>query len=179
LASDFKVGPAESSLSLSLATGLLAVAILCAAVLSEGVRRRSLMFVSMAAAAALNVAAAAAPSWPALLVVQALEGFALGGLPAVAMAYLAEEIDPRGLGYTMGLHVAGTALGGMTGRVGTGAECLFVIASRLTSLHGRTINEFGLAYRLPVFGSWRETAAGGGLMTYGPNRLEQARQLAR
>ena len=44
----------------------------------------------------------------------------LGGVPAVAMAYLAEEIDPRGLGATMGLYVGGTAFGGMSGRVLTG-----------------------------------------------------------
>jgi YNFM family putative membrane transporter len=36
------------------------------------------------------------------------------------MAYLAEEIDPRGLGATMGLYVGGTAFGGMSGRVLTG-----------------------------------------------------------
>jgi YNFM family putative membrane transporter len=36
------------------------------------------------------------------------------------MAYLAEEIDPRGLGLAMGLYVSGTALGGMLGRIVTG-----------------------------------------------------------
>ncbi|MEJ1976195.1 MAG: MFS transporter [Acetobacteraceae bacterium] len=119
-AQDFGVSPATSSLSLSLSTGFLALAILCAAALSEGLGRRGLMFGSMAAAALLNVAAALAPAWHALLVLRALEGFVLGGVPAVAMAYLAEEIDPDGLGFSMGLYVAGTAFGGMIGRVGTG-----------------------------------------------------------
>jgi MFS transporter, YNFM family, putative membrane transport protein len=55
-----------------------------------------------------------------LLVLRALEGLALGGVPAVAMAYLAEEVHPDGLGLAMGLYVGGTAIGGMAGRVITG-----------------------------------------------------------
>lgn len=116
---DFAVSPAASSLSLSLPSIFLALAILCAAAVSEGLGRRGLMFVSMAIAACLNIAAAFAPSWPLMLAIRALEGAALGGAPAVAMTYLAEEIDPRGLGLAMGLYVAGTAFGGMMGRVAT------------------------------------------------------------
>ncbi len=119
-AQHFAVSPAASSLSLSLATGFLAFSIVCAAVLSEGLGRRGLMFGSMALAAGLNIAAACAPSWDLLLAARAFEGFALGGVPAVAMAYLAEEIPPDRLGVSMGIYVAGTAFGGMMGRVGTG-----------------------------------------------------------
>ncbi len=36
------------------------------------------------------------------------------------MAYLSEEIDPKGLGASMGLYIAGNAFGGMAGRVLTG-----------------------------------------------------------
>ncbi|MGN6551820.1 MAG: MFS transporter [Pararhizobium sp.] len=121
LASDFGVSPAESSLALSLTTGLLAIAILGAGAGSEMLGRRGLMFGSMAAAAILTRVAAAAPDWSVLLATRAAEGFVLGGVPAVAMAYLAEEIEPRGLGFSMGLYVAGTAFGGMFGRVGIGA----------------------------------------------------------
>ncbi|AJX01060.1 MFS transporter [Burkholderia gladioli] len=114
----FSIGAAQSSLALSLSTGCLAVAILAASALSERLSRRRLMFVSMALAAALNLAAAWMPSWPGVLVARALEGLVLGGVPATAMAYLAEEIQPRGLGLSMGLYVGGTAFGGMVGRVG-------------------------------------------------------------
>ncbi|WP_455874429.1 MFS transporter [Rhizobium yanglingense] len=119
-ADEFSVSPAESSLSLSLSTGFLAIAILCAAAISEGLGRRSLMSISLVGAAALTIATAFVPDWHLLLVIRALQGFVLGGVPAVAMAYLAEEIDPRGLGATMGLYVGGTAFGGMSGRVLTG-----------------------------------------------------------
>jgi YNFM family putative membrane transporter len=119
-ARDFRVGPAEASLALSLTTGFLALAILLAGAISESFGRRELMFASICAAAVLGVAAALAPDWRLLLLARALEGLALGGVPAVAMAYLGEEIHPSGLGRAMGLFVAGNAFGGMAGRVGVG-----------------------------------------------------------
>ncbi|MDB5976721.1 MAG: hypothetical protein JWR07_3481 [Nevskia sp.] len=117
-AADFHIGAAQSSLALSLTTGCLALAILCAGALSEGLGRRGLMFGSMTLAALFNLLAAVVPGWPALLLARTVEGLVLGGVPAVAMAYLAEEIHSRGLGLSMGLYVGGTAFGGMIGRVG-------------------------------------------------------------
>ena len=117
---EFGVSPAQSSLSLSLSTGFLALAILCASALSEALGRRGLMFASMCGASVLTVVVAFAPNWHSLLVARAVEGLVLGGVPAVAMAYLAEEIHPDGLGFAMGLYVGGTAFGGMAGRVGIG-----------------------------------------------------------
>jgi YNFM family putative membrane transporter len=124
-AQDFGVSPAESSLSLSLSTGFLAFAIFCAAAVSEGMGRKSLMFASLLGAAVCTLACSVAPNWHLLLIFRALEGFLLGGVPAVAMAYLAEEIDPRGLGSAMGLYIAGNAFGGMAGRVVTGTMAEF------------------------------------------------------
>jgi MFS family permease len=112
----YGISPAASSLSLSLSTGFLAAAIICAAAVSEGLGRRGVMFASMTLAALLNIAAGLAPGWHLLLLARAAEGFVLGGVPAVAMAYLAEEIPPRMLGRAMGIYVAGTAFGGMSGR---------------------------------------------------------------
>jgi len=120
LAETFGVSPAASSLSLSFSTGFLAAAIFCAGAVSESLGRKSLMFASLCGAAAFNLLAAAAPTWGILLAARALEGIALGGVPAVAMAYLAEEIDPRGLGLAMGLYISGSAFGGMAGRVVVG-----------------------------------------------------------
>ncbi|PXA89734.1 MFS transporter [Caulobacter sp. D4A] len=119
-ARDFSLTPAQSSLALSLSTGALAVAILLAGAASQSLGRKGLMFASMSLAALLNLAAAFAPSWPMLLLARAAEGFLLGGVPAVAMAYVGEEMEPRDLGAAMGLYVAGTAFGGMAGRVGMG-----------------------------------------------------------
>jgi len=119
-ARSFGVSPAESSLALSLTTGLLAVSIVLAGAFSQALGRRGLMFVSMSLAALLNIVAGLVPSWHWLLVARALEGVVLGGVPAVAMAWLAEEIDPAHLGKAMGLYIGGTAFGAMMGRVGMG-----------------------------------------------------------
>ncbi|WP_115720488.1 MFS transporter [Gallaecimonas mangrovi] len=119
-ANSFGLTPAQSSLALSLTTGLLAFSIMLAGAFSQALGRRGLMFCSMLLAALLNLGASMAPSWHSLLLARALEGFVLGGVPAVAMAWLAEEIHPDHLGKTMGLYVGGTALGAMIGRVGMG-----------------------------------------------------------
>jgi MFS transporter, YNFM family, putative membrane transport protein len=91
-ATHFKVTAAESSLSLSLSTGFLAVAIFCAAALAESVGRRSLMFASLLGAALCNIVCSVVGDWHMLLAARALEGLLLGGVPAVAMAYLSEEV---------------------------------------------------------------------------------------
>lgn len=120
-AREFGVSPAESSLALSLTTGGLAVSIILAGALSETLGRRGLMFVCIATAAILNLITAVTPNWPLLLLTRTLEGFVLGGVPAVAMAYLSEETSKHRLGFTMGLYISGTAFGGMIGRVAIGA----------------------------------------------------------
>ncbi len=115
----FGVSPAGASLVLSLATCFLAVSILCTAPLAARFGRRRVMGASMVLASLCNVLAAAAPGWTALLALRAIEGALLGGVPAVAMAHLAEEVEPHELGAAMGLYIGGTAFGGMAGRVGT------------------------------------------------------------
>lgn len=116
----FAVSPATASLTLSLTTLPLAVAVVVAASWSEGFGRRGPLVASLAGAAALTVLASLSPSFGALLALRVLTGVVLAGLPAVAMAYLAEEFHPAGLGTVMGLYISGTGLGGMSGRLAGG-----------------------------------------------------------
>jgi YNFM family putative membrane transporter len=109
------VSAATSSLSLSLTTALLAASVLIAGALSEAWGRKSVMVVSLFAAAILTVVCALVPGWKALLFVRALEGVAFSGLPAVAMAYLSEEMDYQSVGLAMGLYIGGSGLGGPDG----------------------------------------------------------------
>ena len=48
-------------------------------------------------------------------------GRRLAGLPAAATAYLREELHPDTYARAAGLYIGGTALGGMAGRLLTGA----------------------------------------------------------
>lgn len=117
---EFHVSAAVSSLSLSLSTGLLAVAMLVAGSLSEVWGRKPIMVASLFASALLTLLSAAAPNWTSLLLTRMLIGITLSGLPAVAMAYVSEEVDPKSIGLAMGLFIGGNAIGGMAGRIISG-----------------------------------------------------------
>ncbi len=114
---DFHVSPATASLALSLTTLLLSFSMLVVGRVSEVVDRRHLMSVSIIAASLLSIASAFSPDWQVFIFLRALTGIALGGLPAVALAYLADNVDPHRLAATVGLYVSGTAFGGMSGRL--------------------------------------------------------------
>ena len=116
----FHVSPAESSLALSLPTLVLALMMLVVSGLSETFGRKPVMMTSIFAASLLTLGIAAAPDWREILLLRTLLGLALSGLPAVAMAYVGEEMEPRSIGLSMGLFVAGTGIGGMAGRLITG-----------------------------------------------------------
>jgi YNFM family putative membrane transporter len=113
----YGISPGTASWSVSVTTGALALAVIPASALSERWGRRPVMLASLTGAVVLGLAAAVAPSFGVLLVLRGLEGLALAGLPAVGMAYLADEIDEGHLGSAMGLYVAGNSVGGFGGRV--------------------------------------------------------------
>jgi MFS transporter, YNFM family, putative membrane transport protein len=113
----FHVSAAASSLAISSVTGSVAVAILLAGSVSEAWGRKSVMTASMFSSAILTTLSPLAPGWSSFLAMRGLEGIAFSGLPAVAMAYLAEEMHPGSVGLAMGLYVGGTAVGGMSGRL--------------------------------------------------------------
>jgi YNFM family putative membrane transporter len=117
LAREFGVDAATSSLALSLSTMTMAVAMLVISSLADGWGRKAVMGASLAAATVMSGLAVCAPTFGLLLGARALVGLALAGLPAVAMAYLAEEVEPEALGLAMGLYIGGNAFGGMAGRV--------------------------------------------------------------
>lgn len=113
----FGVSPARASLTVSAATAGLALMLIPASVLADRIGRQPVMKGSLALAALLSIASAAVSDFNQLLLLRALLGAALAGLPAAAMAYLGEEIAPNAQGRAMGLYIAGNALGGMSGRV--------------------------------------------------------------
>ncbi len=123
---DYAVSAATSALSLSLTTGVLAFALLFAGALSDAWGRKSVMVASLLSSAVLVLVTALMPDWSALLLVRALLGLTLSGLPAVAMTYLSEEMHPDSIGLGMGLYISGSAVGGMGGRLITGVLADFV-----------------------------------------------------
>ncbi|WP_181139663.1 MFS transporter [Streptomyces sp. Ru71] len=120
ISDDFGVAASEASWTVAAATGGLALFVLPMSALSERYGRRTVMTASLAVAVTLGLLVPFAPSIGVLVVLRALQGAALAGLPASAQAYLAEEVTPRALVTAIGLFVAGNSVGGMSGRVITG-----------------------------------------------------------
>lgn len=120
LVRSFGVSAAASTLTLSLTTLGLGVALLLAGPISDSLGRTALVRWSLAASSAVAVLTALSPTWHALLLLRLLQGIALAGLPAVATAYLREELHASAQAQAAGLYIGGTALGGMTGRLLTG-----------------------------------------------------------
>ncbi|GAA0336794.1 MFS transporter [Actinoallomurus spadix] len=113
----FGVSPTASSLLVSLSTGALALAVIPVSSLSEHLGRTRVMLVSSVAAAVLGLLLPLSPSFPVLGLIRAAQGVALAGVPAVAMAYLADEVHPEALGGAMGRYIAGNTIGGLLGRL--------------------------------------------------------------
>ena len=142
----FSISPAAASLSLSAATGVLAVAMIFAGTLSDVFGRKAIMTASLAAAAAATLAASFAPNWTTFVALRALTGLALSGVPAVAMAYLVEEMDRSAIGLAMGLYIAGNTLGGLGGRLASRRRSLrSAVGARPSFLSG----SFRSAAQLP------------------------------
>ncbi|MFF4788369.1 MFS transporter [Streptomyces sp. NPDC001276] len=120
ISGEFHVAASDASWTVAAATGGLALFVLPASALSERFGRRTVMTASLAVAVVVGLLVPFAPSLGALVVLRALQGAALAGLPASAQAYLAEEVRPRALVTAIGLFVAGNSVGGMSGRVITG-----------------------------------------------------------
>jgi YNFM family putative membrane transporter len=117
---DFGVTASAASWTVSAATGALALFVLPMSALSERFGRRTLMTASLAVAVTVGLLVPFAPSLGSLIVLRAVQGAALAGLPASATAYLAEEVRPKALVTAIGLFVAGNSVGGMSGRIITG-----------------------------------------------------------
>jgi putative ABC transport system substrate-binding protein len=60
----------------------------------------------------------------------------------------------------------------------SGADSLFVIASRLINVLATKIAQYGREQRLSVIAPWREFVASGCLLSYGPNRGFEAARIA-
>jgi YNFM family putative membrane transporter len=113
----FGLTPAQASGVLSATAGAMAIGLIPAGLLAQRFGPKPVMVVSMVLGALFSLLCALAPGYPSLLVLRALLGLSLAGIPAVASAYLAEEMAPGGLGQAIGLIIAGNAAGGMSSRL--------------------------------------------------------------
>jgi predicted MFS family arabinose efflux permease len=114
------VTAAEAALTISLATAGLALTVLPWSFVADRIGRVRAMTWGISAATVLGLLVPLAASFPMLLGLRMLEGMALGGIPAIAIAYLNEEVNKAHAALAAGSYVAGTTLGGLAGRLVAG-----------------------------------------------------------
>ncbi|APX93969.1 MFS transporter [Halomonas sp. 1513] len=113
----FGISTLAAGLVMSVSTLALALALLVFGTLSDAIGRRGIMLVTLVLTTLCSLGLALAPNYPTLLALRAVQGFVLGGLPAVAIAWMGDEFDRRGLMLAVGLYISANTLGGIGGRV--------------------------------------------------------------
>lgn len=120
IARDLGTGAADAALTVSAATVGLALGVIPWAALADRIGRVQAMTLSITAATVLGLLVPLAPTSDLLLSGRFIEGLMLGGVPAIAIAYLTEEVDAGNAARAAGSYVAGTTIGGLAGRLVTG-----------------------------------------------------------
>lgn len=118
---EYGISPATASASISLSTISLAIGMLFVSILSNKWGRKKVMSVSLVLTSVLAILSSFTNNFSLFLVIRFLEGITIAGFPSIAMAYLNEEFSPKAIGTVIGSYVAGTAIGGFTGRIVIGA----------------------------------------------------------
>lgn len=120
VAADLEVTASTAALTVSAATLGIAVAVIPWSLVADRIGRIPAMAIGIIAATSFGLAAPLSTEITVLLVLRLGEGLALGAVPAVALAYLSEEVHARHVAAAAGSYTAGTTVGGLTGRLVAG-----------------------------------------------------------
>lgn len=113
----FEISETKASLALSVSTLALAFSLLFYGAFSETYGRRSIMLWAVALVTLFSFAQPFVQNFEQLLVLRAIQGVLLGGLPAVAVAFISEEVHPSQIVSCISLFIAGNGLGAAIGRM--------------------------------------------------------------
>jgi len=117
ISADLHIGAADAALMVSASTIGLAVGVIPWSTLADRIGRVRAISLSVTIATAVGLLVPFAPTYQLLLAGRFVEGLVVGGVPAIAVAYLTEEIDPTHAARAAGTFVAGTTIGGLMGRL--------------------------------------------------------------
>ncbi|WP_300343822.1 MFS transporter [Nesterenkonia sp.] len=117
IAEDLQVPPDRAALMISAATLGLAAGVIPWSYIGDAMGRKPAMGTAICLACLFALLTVVMPSFPLALVMRFAEGFMLGGIPALAVAYLNEEVSPRAAAVAAGTYISGTTIGGLSGRV--------------------------------------------------------------
>ncbi|QEQ33413.1 Hypothetical protein ES271_0649 [Corynebacterium pseudotuberculosis] len=117
LVTSLNVSPTTAALTISATTGALAICIVPISIFSERFGRGRVLVISALLATMLGLCLPLAHSIWVLIALRAIQGIFIAGVPAVAMAWLSEEIHHEDLAKAMGIYIAGNTVGGLSGRL--------------------------------------------------------------
>lgn len=107
----------QAALMVSAATLGLALGVIPWSYIGDAAGRKPAMVWAISLACLFAVLTTVAPSFTLALTARFFEGFMLGGVPALAVAYLNEEVSSKVAAVAAGTYVSGTTLGGLAGRI--------------------------------------------------------------
>lgn len=117
IAVDQDVSADQAALMVSMATLGLALGVIPWSYIGDAYGRKNAMVWAVALACLFAVLTVIMPTFPLALMMRFVEGFMLGGVPALAVAYLSEEVSPRAAAVAAGTYISGTTVGGLSGRI--------------------------------------------------------------
>lgn len=114
---DLGVSASQASLVISAATTGVAVSVLPWSLVADRLGRLAAMRIALIAATTCGLIMPWLPWLEGLVAIRFIEGVALGGIPAIAVTYLTEEVSKRHVAIAAGSYVSGTTIGGLSGRL--------------------------------------------------------------
>jgi len=113
----FSLSALEATWSLSLAMLTLGISLLVYGPLSDSLGRRRIMLLTLGGASVLTLLIPLVDSYAGILGLRMLQGLLLGGVPAIAIAYMGDEFERPALLLAVGLYISANSLGGIGGRL--------------------------------------------------------------
>lgn len=114
---DLGVRSSDAALIISAATIGLAIGVIPWSIVSDRIGRLPAMGAAAGMATVFGIVVPLLPTLPLIVADRVLEGFFVGGVPAIAMAYLNEEVHRDHAARAAGTFIAGTSIGGLLGRL--------------------------------------------------------------
>ncbi|HCE2220348.1 TPA: MFS transporter [Vibrio parahaemolyticus] len=116
----FSISETQVNWLFAASTLALSFSLVPMAVLSESIGRKPVMMVGLFSIPAISALMLLGDSFIFLVACRAIIGIALAAFAAVAVAYMAEELDKHAFSMAIGTYIAANSLGGIAGRISGG-----------------------------------------------------------
>lgn len=121
LSREFGLTPLHASWAYTVATLCLGVSLLVYAALSDAWGRKKLLLLTLTGMTLSTLALTQVDSFNSLVFWRAVQGLFLGGLPAIAIAWMGEAYSKPAMVAAVGFYISANSLGGISGRLMAGA----------------------------------------------------------